>query len=138
MITAFQGEYRWLSNFWPSQVIFEGQTYPTVEHAYQAAKTLDYDARGFIKSCATPGEAKRASKNLVLRTDWEQVKVGIMESLLKQKFAWPALRDKLLVTKSEELVEGNTWNDTFWGVCRGKGQNTLGKLLMAIREELRG
>jgi predicted NAD-dependent protein-ADP-ribosyltransferase YbiA (DUF1768 family) len=34
------------------------------------------------------------------------------------------------------IEEGNWWNDTFWGVCRGKGHNNLGKLIMQIRGEL--
>jgi N-glycosidase YbiA len=76
-------------------------------------------------------------KRVALRSDWEVVKVGIMEQCLRSKFAGSELRSLLLSTGDAELVEGNTWNDRFWGVCRGKGQNHLGKLLMRIRSELR-
>lgn len=72
--------------------------------------------------------------------DWNSVKKYIlMKELLKKKFdnAHPDLQQKLLATKDEELVEGNTWKDTCWGVCNGVGQNRLGKLLMEIRSELK-
>jgi predicted NAD-dependent protein-ADP-ribosyltransferase YbiA (DUF1768 family) len=59
-----------------------------------------------------------------------------METLLRQKFAHPELRAKLKETNDAELVEGNWWGDRFWGVCRGEGENHLGKLLMKIRAEL--
>ena len=135
-ITSFQGEHRWLSNFWPVNVFYEGRMYPSVENAYQAAK-LHPSARGQFVTC-TPGQAKRAGRSGAIRADWESDKVRVMEQLLAQKFfAGSALADRLLATGDAEIVEGNTWGDTFWGVCRGKGENRLGKLLMARRDELR-
>ena len=59
-----------------------------------------------------------------------------MEMLLRQKFADPALREQLLNTKDSMLIEGNNHGDTFWGVCKGEGQNQLGRLLMKIRQEI--
>lgn len=139
MITAFSGEHRWLSNFWPAQVEWEGLTYATVEHAYQAAKfPADSGIREAIRDCSTPGKAKRLAHSFADRMspDYQERKLAVMEALLRAKFALPGLRDQLLSTGDQELVEGNTWNDTFWGVCRGKGTNHLGRLLMQIRKEL--
>ena len=47
------------------------------------------------------------------------------------------LAEKLLKTGDEELIEGNDWNDCYWGVCQGKGENKLGQILQRIRSELR-
>jgi ribA/ribD-fused uncharacterized protein len=138
MIGRFKGEYRFLSNFWPRPLTLDGITYPTVEHAYQAAKTLDPQERTRIASLATPKMAKQAGGRVTLRPDWgEHVKLGIMEDLVRRKFADPGLAARLLATGVEELVEGNTWNDRFWGVCRGVGRNELGRILMRVRSELR-
>ena len=60
-----------------------------------------------------------------------------MLSGLRIKFKNPELRSLLLATGNEELVEGNWWRDTYWGVCEGVGQNKLGKLLMQVREEVK-
>lgn len=132
MIDSFSGEYRWLSNFWPCKVTLNGVEYPSVECAYQAAKTLKTAERIPFQS-ATASEAKRLGRSLTTRPDWDEVKLSIMEGLLKQKFSQPWFKQKLESTGEEELVEGNYWNDTFWGVCRGRGENHLGKLLMKIR-----
>src|SRR5690348_9381030 len=61
-IAEFQGEYRFLSNFWPAEVAYEGITYPTAEHAYQAAKTMDVNERKRIAALPTPAEAKAAGR----------------------------------------------------------------------------
>lgn len=135
MIGPFQGDYRFLSNFWPAKVTLDGVEYPTVEHAYVAAKTLNNELRASVLACASPGDAKRLGRRFSLRPDWDDVKLGVMESLLRQKFAITALKAKLVATHPHELVELNTWGDTFWGVCRGSGANHLGRLLMMIREE---
>src|SRR5262245_29936602 len=109
-IDRFQNEYRFLSNFWPATVEFEGITYPTVEHAYQSAKTLDMNERRRIAACATPAEAKREGRKLKLRDDWEKMKFDVMETCVRYKFAHHAdLRDKLLATGNAILEEGNDW-----------------------------
>lgn len=145
-IDSFSGKYRFLSNFYRCYIEYEGITYPSVEHAYQAAKTLSKNERSRIAAMSTPGEAKRAGRQVKLRADWEQVKVAIMLELLRKKFDPDALgayapnetkAAALLATGDAELIEGNTWGDRFWGVCGGVGENMLGKLLMQVREELR-
>jgi N-glycosidase YbiA len=124
-----------LSNFHPSTIYIDGKAYPTVEHAYQAYKTLNESSREIIRKAKTPGEAKKLGRALELRPDWEIVRISLMRRFLLQKFENPLLRDYLLSTGDSELIHNNTWNDRFWGVCRGSGQNWLGKLLMEVREE---
>jgi ribA/ribD-fused uncharacterized protein len=133
-IESFHGEYRFLSNFYPSIVEFEKVLYPTAEHAYQAAKTLDPKVRQEIARCTTPGEAKRMGKCIALRPNWDNLKLTAMAMIVGDKFyRHPDLADKLLATKDAVLIEGNWWGDTFWGVCKGKGENHLGKLLEGVR-----
>jgi ribA/ribD-fused uncharacterized protein len=149
MITSFRDANRFLSNFWPAVVYFkdnvEGRWYPTVEHAYQAAKSLDKRDRKEIAEAPKPGDAKRLGNQVGIRHDWETVKLQIMEELVRQKFfKYPELGARLLATGNEELIEGNTWGDKFWG-CVSKtntsgkkewvGQNHLGKILMKIRDD---
>jgi len=137
-ILSFQGEHRWLSNFHPVKIKFDGLIFNSVEAAYVAAKTTDRTLREKISLLSSPGECKRFGRKLDIREDWEAVKVDAMRFFLKQKFTHNSfLGNKLLSTGSCQIVEGNTWGDTFWGVCNGKGDNTLGNLLMEIREELR-
>lgn len=133
-ITEFQGEHRFLSNFWHSPITVEGHVFETVEHAFQAMKTLDEDEKLTVANCRTPGEAKRAGRAVTLRADWNDIRLDVMANLLALKFAWGSpLAERLLATGSQALVEGNRWGDTFWGVCRGKGENHLGRLLMHRR-----
>ena len=135
-IDSFNGQYRFLSNFAACKVTYEGLEYKSTEHAYQAAKTLNAEARRKIREAKSPGEAKRLGKTVYLRPDWEEIKFEIMENLLRQKFNQPDFKRALLNTGNIELIEGNTWGDTIWGVCKGKGQNHLGKLLMKVRKDL--
>lgn len=137
MIDRFTGEHAFLSNFFPAKVDLEGVTFPTVEHAYQAAKTDDPNERESIRIVSAPGVAKRLGRHVTQKANWGQMRLSTMEGLLRQKFADSELREFLLATGGEELVEGNWWGDQFWGVCNGQGENNLGKLLMKIREELR-
>jgi ribA/ribD-fused uncharacterized protein len=137
-IGEFQGAYRFLSNFWPAEVTYEGITYPTAEHAYQAAKTLDATERRRIAALPTPAEAKAEGRKLKLREDWETAKFVVMEDVVRLKFTSHAdLREKLLATGDALLEEGNTWGDRVWGVYQGQGENCLGKILMKVRKELR-
>lgn len=136
VIDRFDGEYRFLSNFWKSPVEYDGMLFESVEHAYQAAKTLDWDQREWVRSAPTPGKAKQYGRNVLLRPDWEEIKIGVMRGLLEQKFADAKLQAKLIATGNAELVEGNFWHDTFWGVCNGVGDNHLGKLLMEVRMKM--
>lgn len=135
-IDLFDGEYCFLSNFYPAVIEFEGQTYGTVEAAYQAAKTLNLQERELIRQAATPGRAKRLGRKVSLRPDWEDVKVNIMLELLRKKFSHPDLRQKLVGTGDAQLTEGNNHGDRFWGQVDGVGRNQLGLLLMQVRTEL--
>lgn len=142
-IESFSGVNRFLSNFYPIAINFDGHQYSSVEHAYVAAKSHDEAFRETVRATKNAGEAKRLGRLVTLRNDWEDVKIDVMYMLLCTKFsvATPAhesLLYKLLETGDKELVEGNTWGDTFWGVCNGFGQNQLGKLLMKIRENWKG
>lgn len=135
-INKFSGEYEFLSNFYlcPLYVEYDGWEYPTSEHAFQAAKTLDLETRMKICICNTPGQAKRLGRKVLLRADWEKIKLPIMKSILLSKFNRnPKLKKALIDTEYCTLEEGNNWGDTFWGVCNGKGSNYLGKLLMLVR-----
>lgn len=136
-IDSFRGKYRFLSNFFPALCNYEGIVYPTVEHGYQAAKSLDVTTRKVIAAALTAQEAKALGRNVALRPNWDDVKLTVMMDLLRLKFSNREVGNLLLMTGAEELVEGNWWGDTYWGVCRGVGENHLGKSLMAIRDELR-
>ncbi|KKN65727.1 hypothetical protein LCGC14_0478660 [marine sediment metagenome] len=148
-IDSFNDDYDFLSNFYLVCVEYEGLIYPSTEHAYQAAKSLNPKARKTIRdaknSAGVPdcGRAKKMGQKLTLRKDWEYVKRTVMLDLLRKKFAQDGhghkkhnLKSKLISTGNAKLVEGNWWKDTYWGVCNGKGQNWLGRLLMTVREEL--
>lgn len=136
-IYAFDGEFRFLSNFYPSEIRFEGMTFQTVEHAFQAAKTVDRERREWIRLSNTPGIAKRRGRKIQLRPHWEGIKIDVMRLLLREKFyGAPGLAGKLRATAGRELIEGNTWGDHFWGICNNHGYNHLGILLMEIRAEL--
>jgi ribA/ribD-fused uncharacterized protein len=135
-IDSFQGKYRFLSNFWYLPVEFEGVIYPTLEHAYQAAKVTRKD-RPQILACPTPVDAKRLGRKLMMTPGWDNSKIEVMRLLLQRKFKDPVAQQLLLETGEAELIEGNWWGDTFWGVCRGKGKNVLGQLLMETRDGIR-
>jgi ribA/ribD-fused uncharacterized protein len=144
-ITSFSGDYAWLSNFFPlrpeHRIAFAGLEWSTVEHAYQASKTIIRGEQILINRCHWPGSAKRIGRTVTLRSDWDSVKVAMMEDFLSQKFEDPELTRKLLATGDAKLVEGNLWHDNFWGSCTcprcaNHGQNWLGILLMELRDLL--
>lgn len=143
MINKFEGKYEFLSNFYPSRITIDSVSYPTVEHAFQSAKTRSFLKRIEISKLDTPREAKKAGRQVELRSDWETIKDQVMYDCLKEKFKIKELKEKLLATGNEELVEGTTWHDNYWGNCSCEkcrnieGKNILGKTLMRLREELR-
>lgn len=133
LISKFKGEYEFLSNFSYVHIVYDGVIYPTLEHAFQAAKTPNRFERDAILLASGPGKAKRLGQHVGQRSDWHEVRVPIMAQLLVQKFTgYPDLCRKLVATGDEKLVEGNDWGDHYWGVD-GHGENMLGKLLMQIR-----
>lgn len=142
-ILEFIGEYRFLSNFWPAPwVKVDGVAYHSVEHAYQASKTVILKDRDqFRDGTITAGMAKHIGQELVLRPNWDIIKTTIMTGLVMQKFLDPDLKELLLATAPAKLVEGNRWHDQVWGDCycpkhkQVPGLNNLGKILMKVREE---
>lgn len=141
IIDNFNGEFAFLSNFYPSTFMHYGIVYPTNEHFFQAMKTTDLKEKLAIADAPTPGIAKRLGRTVNLRPDWELIKDDMMRLGLVLKFKKPNLRKKLLATGDAELIEGNTWHDNTWGSCTcekcgNKGENRLGKMLMDLRDEL--
>ena len=138
-IDDFRGRYWFLSNFSPSSIHAEGcgkrVLVRTLEHAFQAMKATrpkDFDR---ICAAADPKKAKFLGNTIPARSDWNAVRLTVMERLLREKFSAPRLRAKLTATGDGVLIEGNTWRDTYWGVYRGRGNNHLGRLLMKVRAE---
>lgn len=149
-IIKFDGPHRFLSNFYPCSVTLDGVVYPSTEHAYQAAKTLDPAARATVLATRSCGDARRLGQTVPLRPGWEQMKFGVMFNLLAQKFVpGSQLAWQLVQTGEGLLVEGNTWHDNTYGICgcentgNGKGctspptgKSQLGEMLMEIRKQL--
>ncbi len=133
-IQEFVGDYRFLSSFWFCDVF----GWPTIEHAYQASKTRNRGEQQLIMACQTPGQAKRAGQKVTLRSDWNQLRIHVMASLVDMKFSGmnPMLVDLLMNTYPAQLIEGNKWGDTYWGISNGIGSNHLGEILMARRKQL--
>jgi hypothetical protein len=141
IIWKFEGNNRFLSNFYPARVLFERRGYPTAENAYQAAKTLDVEMRRAFTGIP-PGEAKRIGQKVPLRPFWDEIKLQVMEDIIRSKFQDEGLAKMLTDTYPQKLAEGNTWGDQFWGVTyvqfekKWKGQNHLGRILMRVRADL--
>lgn len=137
MINSFRGQYNWLSNMYKCQVLYNGSIFESVENAYMYAKNTEDN--NWLNFCLKnpPNVCKKESKNIIIRKDWEDIKLEIMYQLLIQKFTQEPFRTKLLNTGNENIQEGNYWNDTFWGVDLKQnpnvGENNLGRLIMYIR-----
>jgi predicted NAD-dependent protein-ADP-ribosyltransferase YbiA (DUF1768 family) len=115
MIKEFQRDYRWLSNFASAEVVLDGIKYVSVEHAYMSAKSSDPLWKAFCADAKNkPGDVKRKSRTIDLRSDWEEVKLSIMEECVRQKMNQEPYRSKLLATGKQYIQEGNTWNYVFW------------------------
>ena len=132
-----------LSNFAEIPVEYEGVKYPTSEHAYQTAKTLDEAERAQVAACETPGQAKRAGQKVKMYDGFEADKDRIMHDIVAAKFAQnPEFADILVATYPAKLVEGNVWHDNYWGDCKCRhcadieGANKLGLVLMTVRHEI--
>lgn len=147
MIDSFRGKYFCFSSFFTAEVVLHGLTFPSNEHAFQAAKTDDLALKEWIRTSKDAAEAKKRGRSAEvkakMRADWDQIKVSVMEELVRQKFTrHPDLKTVLLGTGDEELVEGNWWKDKIWGMVKESGswvgENNLGKILMRVRTALRG
>ena len=148
-------ETRWMSNYWFSEgCTIDGIPVPTNEHKYQAAKAKtaadrnkilfrDFDKNNPYEiklpfNFTSPGTAKRIGGQISICEDWDVVKDEVMLAGLREKFSNPEMAKKLIDTDDLYLEETNWWNDTYWGVCNGKGLNKLGLMLMKVRNELNG
>lgn len=137
-IYGFDGEYRFLSNFYPSKFDYNDAHFATSEHAFQAMKAVERSDFFKIANAPSPSAAKRLGREVYIKRDWDLIKEDVMGDVLYAKFTQnEGLKDCLLNTKNWYLEETNTWNDTYWGVCKGVGRNRLGVLLMKLRDELR-
>lgn len=146
MIDRFERKYFFLSNFYsdlPNGVAYDGMIFGNSEAAFQAAKVLDRSSRLRFLGM-DPSTAKKEGRRVQLRDDWEDVKEQVMYDIVKSKFENnPNVRELLIATGEEELLEGNTWHDNVWGSCtcprcqNVPGKNLLGKTLMRVREELK-
>jgi ribA/ribD-fused uncharacterized protein len=154
VIDEFRGKYFFLSNFYRCSVKYDGNFYPSAEHAFQAAKALSKKDRKLVQFADTAQDAKRLGRTLPLRERWDKIKKDHMLAVLEAKFTDDELAEKLRLTGSATLIEGNTWNDRYWGACRTDpfggatiwpsqrpgitwhGENHLGILLMQVRENL--
>lgn len=139
-VHGFFGIFRFLSNFYILKVgvTLEDLTFPSVEHAYQAAKWPINQRMPFVE--CTSGYAKklgRMAPNFNAKK-WNKNKVELMRFLVFQKFEKnPELRKMLCTMEGYKLSERNSWGDTFWGTNEtGEGENQLGQILMNVRDKL--
>lgn len=133
-----------LSNYCTCPITIDGLTYRSAEAAFQAAKCSDpIDRAAFCT--VPPNVAKAIGRKIKLRDGWEKERDGIMADIIHAKFSQnPGFAQALIDTDDAELIEGNTWNDNYWGMCGctrcrsegTKGLNKLGKILMAERARL--
>jgi ribA/ribD-fused uncharacterized protein len=137
-IRGFFEDYRWLSNFHECVIHYRGLIFGSTEAAYQAQKTLDEVQKEEFQYM-TPKESKKiGAHGVVLRADWDDIKVQMMYEINLEKYTrHEYLKEKLIATGTRHLEETNWWGDQYWGVCKGAGQNQLGKVLMQIREEIK-
>lgn len=131
------GKYRALSNFHEEPLIVDGLKFRWSEAAYMAEKTFLAKEKLALMECETPGRAKKLGRTITLRDDWEEVKEAKMLKVLRAKFQQSEFcRELLLSTGDKYIEETNWWGDDFWGKSTAAGKNTLGKLLMQVREEI--
>lgn len=141
VIGPFIKETEFLSNSYPSTIIYNGYEYPTVEHAFQATKTIKKQEIDWIAAAPTPGVARFRGERITLRDDWGQIKDNVMLELIRIKFSDPVLKRRLIETRDWELCEYNYLHDNYWGNCTCQkctdeyGKNMLGKILMQVRDE---
>jgi ribA/ribD-fused uncharacterized protein len=142
VISSFSGDHSFLSNFYKVSIALDYKgsplIFPSAEHAFHFAKCTNIEDRRKVRAASECGEAKRIGREMCLRSDWEDVKYGIMETIVLRKFLQNKdLALKLIATHNKVLIEGNIWGDRTWGVCRGEGLNWLGIILMDVRKVCR-
>jgi N-glycosidase YbiA len=131
-------EYGWLSNFYRAKQVCDDLEYPTNEHFYQSAKTVDRDLKEWIRTCPLPYYAMKVGR-LIREKDGrvnltDEYRINTMRTGLMAKFTQnPDLKAKLLAT-GHAILHENSENDLFWGK---NGRDMLGILLMEVREWIR-
>lgn len=141
---ANEKPYGAFSNLFRRPIDFEGETFPTAEHAYQAGKARKPEVKKWLMAAPSPALLAMAAHGLYywdITSGWSATKFDRMKSILRAKFSQhPDLRELLLSTGDRRLVETATVDSAvnrLWGEVNGVGQNMLGKLLMEVRTELR-
>jgi len=127
-----------LSNFYPSPIELDGKSWATVEHYYQAAKTLEPAYAERIRLAPTADEAKKLGNDYacVRRPDWDDYKVMAMRRALSAKFSQHKYLARLLIATGDAILIENSKKDYYWGIGADEtGKNMLGKLLMELRTE---
>lgn len=133
-IESFRGPFAFLSTFAATPINYGGAIYASAQHLLSALMTTDKSMREKIRQAPGPAEAMKLAKSFVPRPDWEKIKLDVMREVMKRKFQLPDLRAKLITTKGRELINANTYHDTFWGVCNGEGENWLGRIIQEVRD----
>ena len=131
----FKDDFAFLSNMFPCKITYKGLTFSCSESLYQASKCKD---KSLIPNFCdwNGGKAKKRGRKVELREDWEQIKIKVMRKIVILKFTQNPELLKRLKQIEGPISEENTWGDTFWGICEGKGENNLGKILMEVRDSL--
>jgi hypothetical protein len=143
-VDSFKGKFEKFSNFYPCVIYYEDFNFPSVEHAFVAAKSTDLLFRKKISEIPgnKAGLAKKLGRQCKLRPNWDLIKISMMRRFLMQKFSYDEFKSLLLSTGDATLIEGNYWHDNYWGDCycqrckNIKGLNNLGKLLMKVRRNI--
>lgn len=143
-ILGFKDKYSYLSNMYITEITFKHKFISgfiwanSSEHIYQAYKAKYIEDFENVINASDPQEAKRLGRVIEIDKAFKKSKLQIMERIVRAKFSQNKTIKKLLLeTGSKYIEETNDWDDIYWGVCKGVGQNNLGKILMKIREELR-
>ena len=139
-ILFYEDDYYLLSNFSAHQVKYQGQIYPTVEHAYQAQKLTEEVLKKEVRQAASPALAKETAYRYKgkWRSDWHEVKVEVMKAIVRAKLEQhEEVKQALKKTGTAEIKE-NSPVDYFWGIGRdGSGKNEMGKIWMKLRDEIK-
>lgn len=133
----FYGTNHPFSNFHLAPFTAGKKSWPTVEHFFQAMKTIDPKLREAVRKARKPGDAKKLGRQIPLRPGWNGMRDEVMSYALRAKFTQnPALQRALCATDGRKLIEASP-RDAYWGEGpRGTGKNRLGTLLMELRSEL--
>ncbi len=138
-------------------ILVNGVRVRSTEHLYQALKFPDHpDVQEAILNEPSPMRAKWIAKSKddekkktegnfkKIRKDWDEIQVEVMEFCLKMKLIWYWVKFGNLLRSTEGKaifeIEAREVKSPFWGVVQDgegfRGENTLGKLLMKLRDEL--